>query len=63
MKARSDFYRETRDVETLEFGWGRVNITASPEVCSAKALSARVVVLKPGCGHERHKLSRRRGNH
>lgn len=54
MNARSDFYREPGDVETLEFGWGRVNITASPKVCSAAAFSAGVVALKPGCGHERH---------
>ncbi len=41
-------------VETAVFDWGRFNVTCSPELNDGAGLSAGVVVMKPGLGHERH---------
>lgn len=48
------YFIESDDVETLEFDWGKIAITVSPNASGAEAFSAGIVVLEPGGGHERH---------
>lgn len=43
-----------RDVETLQFDWGKIQITCSPEVNKAANFSAGVVEVQPGGGHDKH---------
>ena len=42
------------DVESLNFDWGKVRFTLSPEVNSATQFSAGVVSVEPQSGHARH---------
>ena len=42
------------DVETQVFGWGKLSWLSEPRVTRAERLSAGVVSLEPGKGHERH---------
>ncbi len=45
---------EAADTETVVFPWGRFNATCGPEVNGAGNLSAGIVRIAPGGGHERH---------
>jgi len=45
---------EEADVETQVFEWGRLSWLSEPRVTAAEKLSAGVVVLDPGKGHDRH---------
>ena len=45
---------EEADVETQVFDWGRLRWVSEPRVTAAERLSAGVVSLEPGKGHERH---------
>ena len=45
---------DPEQVETAVFDWGHFNVTCSPELNAGAGLSAGVVVMKPGLGHERH---------
>ena len=42
------------DVESLNFDWGKVHFTLSPEVNGATRFSAGVVFVQPHSGHARH---------
>ena len=48
------FIVNPEDVESLNFNWGKVRITLSPEVNGASRFSAGVVFIQPHSGHERH---------
>ena len=45
---------DPEQVETAVFEWGRFNVTCSPELNEGTGLSAGMVVMHPGLGHERH---------
>ena len=45
---------EEEDVETQVFGWGRLWWLSEPRVTAAEKLSAGVVQLEPGKGHDTH---------
>ncbi|RDZ62387.1 cupin [Haloferax sp. Atlit-12N] len=42
------------DVETIQLDWGTLKWMNTPEVTASEGLSAGVVLLEPGKGHERH---------
>lgn len=42
------------EVETLVFPWGDINLLSEPQVTGTDNITAGVVTLKPGMGHERH---------
>lgn len=44
----------SEDVPTQLFDWGALKWMATPETCDSERLSAGVVNLEPGKGHERH---------
>lgn len=45
---------EPRQVETQVFDWGRIQWLSEPRVTGARAITAGVVTLEPGKGHQRH---------
>jgi oxalate decarboxylase/phosphoglucose isomerase-like protein (cupin superfamily) len=45
---------EPRHVETQVFDWGRIQWLSEPRVTGARAITAGVVTLEPGKGHQRH---------
>ena len=45
---------EPKDVETQVFDWGRIHWLSEPRVTGARCISAGVVTLAPGKGHQRH---------
>lgn len=45
---------ESEDVSTQQFDWGTLKWMATPEVNGSERLSAGVVNLEPGKGHEIH---------
>lgn len=48
------FIVNPEDVESLNFNWGKVRITLSPEVNGASRFSAGIVSIQQHSGHERH---------
>ena len=46
---------EPRHVETQVFDWGRIQWLCEPRVTGARSITAGVVTLDPGKGHQRHK--------
>ena len=46
---------EPRHVETQVFDWGRIQWLSEPRVTGARSITAGVVTLDPGKGHQRHK--------
>ncbi len=38
----------------MEFDWGSISITVSPQASEAAAFSAGIVTIHPGGGHARH---------
>jgi oxalate decarboxylase/phosphoglucose isomerase-like protein (cupin superfamily) len=45
---------EPRHVETQVFDWGRIQWLSEPRVTGARSITAGVVTLDPGKGHQRH---------
>ena len=45
---------DPEDVETIELDWGRIKWMNTPSVTGSSGVSAGVVVLEPGKGHETH---------
>jgi oxalate decarboxylase/phosphoglucose isomerase-like protein (cupin superfamily) len=45
---------EPEDVETQVFDWGRIQWLSEPRVTGAQRITAGVVTLEPGKGHQRH---------
>jgi oxalate decarboxylase/phosphoglucose isomerase-like protein (cupin superfamily) len=45
---------EPRHVETQIFDWGRIQWMSEPRVTGADRMTAGIVTLDPGKGHERH---------
>ena len=45
---------EPRHVETQVFDWGRIQWLSEPRVTGARCITAGVVTLDPGKGHQRH---------
>jgi oxalate decarboxylase/phosphoglucose isomerase-like protein (cupin superfamily) len=45
---------EPRHVETQVFDWGRIQWLSEPRVTGALSITAGVVTLDPGKGHQRH---------
>ena len=45
---------EPREVETQVFDWGRIQWLSEPRVTGSKNITAGVVTLEPGKGHQRH---------
>jgi len=45
---------EPRHVETQVFDWGRIQWLSEPRVTGARSITAGVVTLDPGHGHQRH---------
>jgi oxalate decarboxylase/phosphoglucose isomerase-like protein (cupin superfamily) len=45
---------EPKHVETQVFDWGRLQWMSEPRVTGAQRMSAGIVTLEPGKGHERH---------
>jgi oxalate decarboxylase/phosphoglucose isomerase-like protein (cupin superfamily) len=45
---------EPRHVETQVFNWGRIQWLSEPRVTGARSITAGVVTLDPGKGHQRH---------
>ena len=50
----STYFVEPDDVESLSLDWGVLKWMSTPEVTDSDRLSAGVVKLDPGKGHERH---------
>ncbi len=42
------------EVETLQFGWGKINILSDDTITGAKHFSFGIVETKPGEGHDCH---------
>jgi oxalate decarboxylase/phosphoglucose isomerase-like protein (cupin superfamily) len=53
-KVGSGYITSTRDVDRLEFDWGKIHFLSEPAVTDAKGFSFGVVDLAPGMGHARH---------
>ena len=53
-KVGSGYITSTRDVDRLEFDWGKIHFLSEPAVTDAKGFSFGVVDLAPGKGHARH---------
>ena len=49
-----EYFVESEDVSTQLFDWGTLKWMAAPEVNGSERLSAGVVLLEPGKGHELH---------
>jgi oxalate decarboxylase/phosphoglucose isomerase-like protein (cupin superfamily) len=45
---------EPKEVETQVFDWGRIQWLSEPRVTGSKNITAGVVTLEPGKGHQRH---------
>jgi oxalate decarboxylase/phosphoglucose isomerase-like protein (cupin superfamily) len=45
---------EPRQVETQVFEWGRIQWLSEPRLTGARSITAGVVTLEPGKGHQRH---------
>jgi oxalate decarboxylase/phosphoglucose isomerase-like protein (cupin superfamily) len=45
---------EPKHVETQVFDWGRIQWLSEPRVTRAQRITAGVVTLEPGKGHQRH---------
>jgi len=45
---------EPKQVETQVFDWGRIQWLSEPRVTGARNITAGVVTLEPGKGHQRH---------
>jgi oxalate decarboxylase/phosphoglucose isomerase-like protein (cupin superfamily) len=50
----TQYFVESRDVETQQFDWGTLKWMTSPAVNDSQRFSAGVVILEPGKGHELH---------
>lgn len=48
------YFVEPDDVESLSLDWGVLKWMSTPDVTGSERLSAGVVKLEPGKGHERH---------
>lgn len=45
---------EPKQVETQVFDWGRIQWLSEPRVTGSRNITAGVVTLEPGKGHQRH---------
>ena len=45
---------EPKEVETQVFDWGRIQWLSEPRVTGSRNITAGVVTLEPGKGHQRH---------
>jgi oxalate decarboxylase/phosphoglucose isomerase-like protein (cupin superfamily) len=45
---------ESKQVETQVFDWGRIHWLSEPRVTGSQNITAGVVTLDPGKGHQRH---------
>ena len=54
MRAEFPYVVNPDDVESLNFDWGAVRFTLSPDVNGATRFSAGVVFVQPHSGHARH---------
>jgi oxalate decarboxylase/phosphoglucose isomerase-like protein (cupin superfamily) len=54
IEAKERRFVESKDVDTLVFDWGRIQFLSEPGVTGAQRMTAGIVTLETGRGHERH---------
>jgi oxalate decarboxylase/phosphoglucose isomerase-like protein (cupin superfamily) len=54
MHSKARRFVEPKHVETQVFDWGRIQWLSEPRVTGAERITAGVVTLEPGKGHQRH---------